>query len=47
MIRLLTAALLVASFGVVAEVTLTELNNNTPADADDVMGNFNTLNSEI
>jgi surface protein len=47
MIRLLTAALLVASFGVVAEVTLTELNNNTPADADDVMGNFNALKNEI
>ena len=47
MIRLLTAALLVASFGVVAEVSLTELNNNTPADADDVMGNFNALNEAL
>jgi len=47
MIRLLTAVLLFASFNVVAEVTLTELSNNTPADADDVMGNFNALKSEI
>ena len=47
MIRLLTATLLVASFHVVAEVTLTELNNNTPADADDVMGNFNALKSAL
>ena len=47
MIRLLTAALLVVSFGAVAEVTLTELNNNTPADADDVMGNFNALNDAL
>ena len=30
-----------------AEVTLTPLNNNTPADADDVMGNFNALKNEI
>ena len=47
MIRLLTAALLFASFHAVAEVTLTELNNNTPADADDVMGNFNALKDGI
>ena len=47
MIRLLTAVFLFASFNAVAEVTLTELNNNTPADADDVMGNFNALKSEI
>ena len=47
MIRLLTAALLVASFGAVAEVTQTELNNNTPADADDVMGNVNALNDVL
>ena len=47
MIRLLTAGLLFASFHVVAEVTLTPLNNNTPADADDVMGNFNVLKNEI
>ena len=47
MIRLLTAVLLFASFHVAAEVTLTPLNNNTPADADDVMGNFNSLASEL
>ena len=47
MIRLLTAVLFFASFHAVAEVTLTELNNNTPADADDVMGNFNALKNEI
>ena len=47
MIRLLTAVLLFASFHVVAEVTLTPLNNNTPADADDVMGNFNALVAAI
>ncbi len=46
MIRLLTA-LLFASFDVAAEVTLTPLNNNTPADADDVMGNFTALKNEI
>ena len=47
MIRLLTTVLLFASFHVVAEVSLTELNNNTPADADDVMGNFNALNEAL
>ena len=47
MIRLLTAVLLFASFNVVAEVTLTPLSNNTPADADDVMGNFNALNEAL
>ena len=47
MIRLLTAVLLFVSFHAVAEVTLTPLNNNTPADADDVMGNFNALKTEI
>ena len=47
MIRLLTAVFLFASFHVVAEVTLTPLNNNTPADADDVMGNFNALNEAL
>ena len=47
MIRLLTAVLLFASLNAVAEVTLTELNNNTPADADDVMGNFNALNDAL
>ena len=47
MIRLLTAVLLFSSFDAVAEVTLTELNNNTPADADDVMDNFNALKNEI
>jgi hypothetical protein len=47
MIRLLPAVLLFASFHAVAEVTLTELNNNTPADADDVMGNFNALNEAL
>ena len=30
-----------------AEVTLTPLSNNTPADADDVMGNFNALNEAL
>ena len=47
MIRLLTAVLLFASFHALADVTLTPLNNNTPADADDVMGNFNALKDEI
>ena len=47
MIRLLIAALLFASFHAVADVTLTELTNNTPADADDVMGNFNALKSAL
>ena len=47
MIRLLTAVLLFANFNAVAEVTLTPLNNNTPADADDVMGNFNALKDGI
>ena len=47
MIRLLTVALLFASFHAAAEVNLTELNNNTPADADDVMGNFNALNEAL
>ena len=47
MIRLLIAVLLFASLNAVAEVTLTPLNNNTPADADDVMGNFNALNEAL
>ena len=47
MIRLLTAALLFASFNVVAEVTLTDINNDEVADAEVVMGNFNALKSEI
>ena len=47
MIRLLTVALLFASFHAAAEVNLTELNNNTPADADDVMGNFNALKQGV
>ena len=47
MARLLTAVLLFASAQVAAEVTLTPLNNNTPADADDVMGNFNALNEAL
>jgi hypothetical protein len=47
MIRLLIAALLFASLHAVADVTLTELTNNTPADADDVMGNFNALKSAL
>ena len=47
MIRLLIAVLLFTSLNVTAEVTLTPLNNNTPADADDVMGNFNALKNEI
>ena len=47
MIRLLTAVLLFASFHAVAEVTLTELSNNTPADAEEVMGNFNALNEAL
>jgi hypothetical protein len=47
MIRLLAAVLLFASLNVTAEVTLTPLNNNTPANADDVMGNFNALNNAL
>ena len=47
MIRLLTAVLLFASLNAVAEVTLTPLSNNTPADADDVMGNFNALKQGV
>ena len=47
MIRLPTAVFLFASFNVMAEVTLTPLSNNTPADADDVMGNFNALNEAL
>ena len=47
MIRLLAATLLIASFGVVADVTLTPLSNNTPADADKVMGNFNALKQGV
>ena len=47
MIRLLTAVLLFASFNVLAEVTLTDINNNEVADAEVVMGNFNALKSEI
>jgi hypothetical protein len=47
MIRLLTAGLLFFSSYSVAEVTLTELNNNTPADANDVMGNFNALKAAL
>ena len=47
MIRLLTASSTFASFHAAAEVNLTELNNNTPADADDVMGNFNALNEAL
>ena len=47
MIRLLTAVLLFASFNVVAEVTLTDINNNEVADADEVMGNFNALKQGI
>jgi len=47
MIRLLTAVLFFASFNAVADVTLTPLSNNTPADANDVMGNFNALNNAL
>ena len=47
MIRLLTATLLVASFSVVADVTLTEINNNEVADAEVVMGNFNALKQGV
>ena len=47
MIRLLTAGLLFLSWHTVAEVTLTPLSNNTPADADHVMGNFNALNEAL
>lgn len=47
MIRLLTTVLFLASLHAVAEVTLTPLNNNTPADADDVMGNLNALKAAI
>ena len=47
MIRFLTAVLLFASFDVVAEVTLTDINNNEVADADEVMGNFNALKQGV
>ena len=47
MIRLLTAVFLCASFHVAAEVTLTDINNNEVADADEVMGNFNALNEAL
>jgi hypothetical protein len=47
MIRLLVATLLVASFSVVAEVTLTDINNNEVADAEEVMGNFNALKQGV
>ena len=47
MIRLLTATLLVASFSVVADVTLTDINNNEVADAEVVMGNFNALKQGV
>ena len=47
MIRLLTAVFLFASFTAVAEVTLTDINNDEVADAEVVMGNFNALKSEI
>ncbi len=47
MIRLPTAVLLFASFDVVAEVTLTDINNNEVADAEEVMGNFNALKQGI
>ena len=47
MIRLLTAVLLFASFNTVAEVTLTDINNNEVADAEDVMGNFNALKEGV
>ena len=47
MIRLLTAVLLFASFNAVAEVTLTNINNNEVADADEVMGNFNALKQGV
>ena len=47
MIRLLTAVFLFASFHVVAEVTLTDINNDEVADAEEVMGNFNALNAAL
>jgi hypothetical protein len=47
MVRLLTAVLLFASFHVVAEVSLTDINNNEVADADEVMGNFNALKQGV
>ena len=47
MIRLLPAVLLFASFHAVAEVTLTDINNDEVADAEVVMGNFNALKNEI
>ena len=43
MIRLLTAVLLFAGFHAAAEVTLTDINNNEVADAEEVMGNFIAL----
>ena len=47
MIRSLTAVFLFASFDVAAEVTLTDINNNEVADADEVMGNFNALKQGV
>ena len=47
MIRLLTAVLLFASFHAVADVTLTDINNNEVADAEEVMGNFNALKQGV
>jgi hypothetical protein len=47
MMRLMTAVLLLASFNAVAEVTLTDINNNEVADAEVVMGNFNALNNAM
>ena len=47
MIRLLAAVLLFASVYVVAEVTLTDINNNEVADAEEVMGNFNVLKEGV
>jgi hypothetical protein len=47
MIRLLTAVLLFASFNAVAEVTLTDINNDEVADAEEVMGNFNALKDGV
>ena len=47
MIRLLIAVFFFASFNAMAQVNLVELSNNTPADAEDVMDNFNALNAAI
>ena len=47
MIRLITAVLLFASFYAAAEVTLTDINNNEVADAEEVMGDSSERLKEV